>query len=96
MVLLSLLPVGLLQAWASVNTGMWYARSAEFLQTDLMETLRWMRVVGDTIFAVGIIGLGWFVLGLKTGHSIDRSTEAPFRDDPDSMNPRREAVTAVE
>jgi nitric oxide reductase subunit B len=96
MVLLSLLPVGLMQAWASVNTGMWYARSAEFLQTDLMETLRWMRVVGDTIFALGIMGLGWFVLGLKTGHSIDRTTEAPFRDDPDVMNAHRETVTAVE
>ena len=35
---------------------MWYARSAEFLQTDLMETLRWLRVVGDTIFALGIMG----------------------------------------
>ena len=35
MVLLSLLPVGLLQTWASVEHGMWYARSAEFLQTPL-------------------------------------------------------------
>ncbi len=70
MVLLSLLPVGLMQAWASVEHGMWYARSAEFLQTDLMQTLRWMRVVGDTIFAAGILSLGWFVLGLKTGWSL--------------------------
>src|SRR5690606_40119397 len=49
MVLLSLLPVGLMQAWASIEHGMWYARSAEFLQTDLMQTLRWLRVIGDTI-----------------------------------------------
>jgi len=70
MVLLSLLPVGLTQAWASVEHGMWYARSAEFLQTPLMETLRWLRVVGDTIFATGVIALGWFVLGLKTGWSL--------------------------
>lgn len=74
MVLLSLLPVGLMQLWASVTHGMWYARSAEFLQTDLMDTLRWMRVIGDTIFAVGIVGLGWFTLGLKTGWSITRPT----------------------
>jgi nitric oxide reductase subunit B len=33
MVLLSLLPVGLLQTWASVEHGYWYARSPEFLQT---------------------------------------------------------------
>ncbi len=71
MVLLSLLPVGLLQAWASVEHGMWYARSAEFMQTSLMNSLRWLRVIGDTIFALGSISLGWFVLGLKTGWSLE-------------------------
>ncbi|MCK9589965.1 MAG: cbb3-type cytochrome c oxidase subunit I, partial [Terrimicrobiaceae bacterium] len=71
MVLLSLLPVGLLQTWASVEHGMWYARSAEFLQNGPMETLRWLRVIGDTIFAVGILTLGWFVVGLKTGWSLE-------------------------
>lgn len=70
MVLLSDLPRGLLQAWASVNDGMWMARSAEFTQTDLMDTLRWLRVIGDTVFAVGVLALGWFVLGLKTGWSV--------------------------
>ncbi len=69
MVLISVLPVGLLQTWASVEHGMWYARSAEFLQTGLMNVLRWLRVVGDTIFAAGVVVLGWFVLGLKTGWS---------------------------
>jgi nitric oxide reductase subunit B len=70
MVLLSLLPVGLLQTWASVEHGLWYARSAEFLQTDLMNLLRWLRVIGDTLFAAGAVALGWFVLGLKTGWSL--------------------------
>lgn len=73
MVLVSLLSVGLLQTWASVEHGMWYARSAEFLQTPLMEKLRWLRVLGDTIFALGALGLGWFVLGLKTGWSFAKS-----------------------
>jgi nitric oxide reductase subunit B len=71
MVVLSLLPVGLLQAWASVEHGMWFARSAEFMQTPLMQNLRWMRVIGDTVFAVGVVSLGWFVLGLKTGWSLE-------------------------
>jgi len=70
MVLISVLPVGLLQTWASVEHGMWYARSAEFLQTPLMDRLRWMRVIGDSIFAIGVLSLGWFVLGLKTGWSL--------------------------
>ncbi|HEY3930283.1 MAG TPA: nitric-oxide reductase large subunit [Candidatus Koribacter sp.] len=73
MVLISLLPVGLMQAWASVEYGTWYARSAEFLNTPLMTTLKWMRIPGDTIFAVGALFLGWFVLGLLTGHSYARN-----------------------
>ncbi|MCA9444253.1 MAG: hypothetical protein KC964_25905, partial [Candidatus Omnitrophica bacterium] len=58
-----------------VDSGLWYARSAEFLQTDLMETLRWMRVIGDTIFALGVVALGWFVLGLKTGWSLSENVD---------------------
>jgi nitric oxide reductase subunit B len=70
MVVVSLLPVGLMQTWASVDKGYWYARSPEFLHTEVMQTLRWLRVPGDTIFAVGAIVLVLFVAGLKTGHSI--------------------------
>ncbi len=72
MVLISLLPIGLMQTWAAVEYGTWYARSAEFLQTGHMDTLRWMRVIGDTIFAIGAFILGYFVLGLVMGHSYDR------------------------
>ncbi len=35
-----------------------------------MDTIRWLRVIGDTIFAVGVLALGWFVIGLKTGWSV--------------------------
>lgn len=76
MVVLSLLPVGLMQTWASVEHGMWYARSAQFLQTDLMQTLRWMRVFGDVVFSIGIASLAWFVLGLVTGWSIQPQPDA--------------------
>ena len=69
-VILSLLPVGLAQTWASVEHGMWYARSAEFLQTPVLDTFRWLRVIGDTIFAIGILAFGWFHLGLSTGWSV--------------------------
>lgn len=77
MVVLSLLPVGLLQAWASVEHGMWYARSADFLQTDLLQNLRWLRAIGDTVFAVGVLALGWFVAGLATGWSLRHETARP-------------------
>ncbi|NQU55450.1 MAG: nitric-oxide reductase large subunit [Bacteroidetes bacterium] len=72
MVLISVLPVGLLQTVASVQYGTWYARSAEFMQQPHMETLRWLRVIGDTIFAVGVAALVWFVAGLLFGWSIDK------------------------
>jgi nitric oxide reductase subunit B len=73
MCILSLLPVGLMQTWASVEHGYWYARSGEFLQTPLMQNLRWMRVPGDTLFFLGALALVIFVAGLKTGHSFRRS-----------------------
>jgi nitric oxide reductase subunit B len=44
----------------------------EFMQDPTLETLRWMRVIGDVIFAAGVVALGWFVLGLKTGWSFEK------------------------
>jgi nitric oxide reductase subunit B len=72
MVLISVLPVGLLQTVASVQHGMWYARSAEFLQQPFMDTLRWLRVIGDTIFAAGVVALVYFVAGLVFGWSVKK------------------------
>jgi nitric oxide reductase subunit B len=69
MCILSLLPVGLMQTWASVEHGYWYARSSEFMQSPLLQTLRWWRVPGDTVFFLGAVALVVFVAGLKTGHS---------------------------
>jgi nitric oxide reductase subunit B len=69
MVILSVLPVGLLQTWAAVDRGYWYARSAEFLHTPLMNGLRWMRVLGDTVFAAGAIAFVIAVARLTAGRS---------------------------
>jgi nitric oxide reductase subunit B len=74
MMILSPLPIGILQARASIEYGTWYARSAEFLQTPLMQALRWMRVPGDLLFSIGAALLGWFVLGLLTGHSYQKKS----------------------
>ncbi len=75
MCVISLLPVGLLQTAASVEHGYWYARSSEFMKTDLMQTLRWLRVPGDTVFFLGAVVLVLFVAGLKTGHSFKKNAE---------------------
>lgn len=63
-IVLSLLPVGLMQTYQSVSVGYWSARSSEFMQTDLMQTLRWMRMIGDSIFALGAIAFVYFALNL--------------------------------
>ncbi|MBI3564133.1 MAG: nitric-oxide reductase large subunit [Elusimicrobia bacterium] len=81
MCVLSLLPVGLMQTAASVDKGYWYARSAEFLQGPTMSFLRWMRVPGDTVFALGALGLVVFVAGLAGGWSYaEPTTPAPARE----------------
>ena len=69
MVALSVLPVGILQAVASIDHGTWYARSAEFMQQPHMQTLRWLRVPGDVIFSIGALAMAWFITGLMTGSS---------------------------
>lgn len=72
MVTISVLPIGILQTIASIEHGMWYARSADFLQQPIMQTFKWLRAVGDIIFAAGTISLAIFVIGLKTGWSIEK------------------------
>jgi nitric oxide reductase subunit B len=73
MCVLSLLPVGLMQTAASVEHGYWYARSAEFMQTPIVQNLRWMRVPGDTLFFLGAVALVVFVAGLRSGRSFKGS-----------------------
>jgi nitric oxide reductase subunit B len=73
MIVISLLPVGFMQTVASVGHGMWYARSADFMQQPLLQKFRWLRVIGDTVFAVGALALAVFVIGLRTGISVDKS-----------------------
>lgn len=71
----SLLPMGLMQTWASVEHGYWYARSSEFMQTPIMQNLRWLRVPGDTIFFLGAVALVIFVAGIATGRSFQRTAD---------------------
>lgn len=68
MIVTSLLPIGLIQFYASVTEGMWYARSEEFMQQSLLQTLRWIRTFGDMVFIVGAFAIAWQVVtGLSQG-----------------------------
>ncbi|OHB38407.1 MAG: nitric oxide reductase large subunit [Phenylobacterium sp. RIFCSPHIGHO2_01_FULL_70_10] len=64
MVFLSLLPQGVVQAWASIGTGLWHARSAEVIHSPLMEMLVWLRVPGDIVFSFGALTLAVFAFNL--------------------------------
>ena len=46
-------------------------------QQPLLQKLRWLRVIGDSIFALGAIGIGWFVIGLKGGWSLQGKQAEP-------------------
>ncbi len=62
MVFMSLLPAGIFQAWHSVTTGLWYARSSEIVHSTFMEAMVWLRVPGDLVFAAGAFFLAAYAL----------------------------------
>jgi nitric oxide reductase subunit B len=61
MTFLSLLPQGLWQTYASVKHYYAFARSAEFVHSNIMEGLVWARVPGDVIFSIGVFAFALFV-----------------------------------
>ncbi|HWJ02475.1 MAG TPA: cbb3-type cytochrome c oxidase subunit I, partial [Verrucomicrobiae bacterium] len=63
MFLASLLPVGILQFMASYSKGLWYARSPEFYNQQIVRWLGEIRIVPDSIIiALGAIPLLLFFL----------------------------------
>ncbi|HEY1062026.1 MAG TPA: cbb3-type cytochrome c oxidase subunit I [Daejeonella sp.] len=70
MVLLDLFPAGILQFQTVTERGLWFARSAEFIDSTAFQNLTWLRIIGGSMFTLGgVIPLMWFVLkgakGLK-------------------------------
>ena len=58
MVVSNLFPGGVLQLLDVLRHGYWHARSREFLDTPLVQTLEWMRMPGDVVFiACGVVPL---------------------------------------
>ncbi|WP_339799963.1 nitric-oxide reductase large subunit [uncultured Marinobacter sp.] len=62
MLFTSLLPIGIIQFVASASEGLWYARSEAFMQTDILQTLRWVRTIGDVVFIIGALAVTWQVV----------------------------------
>jgi nitric oxide reductase subunit B len=84
MVFLSLLPAGIYQAWASVTQGLWYARSPAVIHSGIMETLVWLRVPGDIVFAGGALLLAIYALRLLRRPA--REAKAGFAGKPATQN----------
>jgi len=64
MVFMSLLPAGIYQAYWSVTEGLWLARAPAIVHSGVMETLVWLRVPGDIVFAIGAGFLAVYALKL--------------------------------
>jgi nitric oxide reductase subunit B len=58
MIVITLVPIGVLQAIESFNNGFWSARSLGFYQQPIVKTLLWIRMAPDTVFiALGALPL---------------------------------------
>jgi len=63
MVLLDLFPSGIYQFNAVVEKGLWFARSAEFIDSVPFQTMTWLRSIGGVLFLFGgVIPLLWFLV----------------------------------
>ncbi|MEO5680134.1 MAG: cbb3-type cytochrome c oxidase subunit I [Acidimicrobiales bacterium] len=49
----TLLPLGILQLYHSVDAGYYQARSSEFLTSSISTSLEWLRLPGDILFIMG-------------------------------------------
>ena len=67
MIFFALLPAGLWQTYNVSQFGYWFARSAEFIHSPAMETLVWLRVPGDIVFAFGALALSIAIGGVYFG-----------------------------
>jgi nitric oxide reductase subunit B len=56
MLFATLLPLGVLQLFHSVDAGYYDARTLEFITSDTNAILEWLRLPGDVLFIVGGVG----------------------------------------
>ncbi|MDN5558810.1 MAG: cbb3-type cytochrome c oxidase subunit I [Ruaniaceae bacterium] len=68
MVFATLLPLGVLQLWHSVNEGYYEARTLGYISQPGNAILEWMRMPGDVVFLLGILPFVWITwLGVRHG-----------------------------
>ncbi|WP_460796581.1 nitric-oxide reductase large subunit [Nocardioides pacificus] len=74
MVFVTLLPLGVLQLWHSVNEGYYEARALGYITEPGNAVLEWMRMPGDVIFILGGILPFLWITWLGVRHGIKATT----------------------
>jgi nitric oxide reductase subunit B len=89
MVLLDLFPAGILQLQAVAERGLWFARSAEFVEGNAFQLLTLMRIIGGALFTLGgLLPFTWFIVKGKRKARQDKAVTTP------PLKPTKETMSA--
>ena len=70
----TLLPLGLIQLYKSVDSGYFAARTLEFLTNDTNKVIEWIRFPGDVLFIVGGVVPLLYICYLGVRYRVKRET----------------------
>ena len=70
----TLLPLGILQLYKSVNDGYFEARELKFLTNDTNALLEWLRLPGDIVFIGGGAIPALYIAYIGIRHTVKRTT----------------------
>ena len=99
MVFVTLLPLGVLQLYHSVNDGYFEARSLGYITRPGNSVLEWLRLPGDVILIVGgvlpFIWIAWIALrNFRSGTTADELPEYPLYTESGTEGQANSAVSA--
>ena len=77
----TLLPLGLIQLYESVDAGYYAARSLEFLTNDTNALIEWIRLPGDILFIAGGVVPLLYICYLGVRHRVKATT----REEPEEI-----------
>jgi nitric oxide reductase subunit B len=70
----TLLPLGILQLYESVNHGYFEARELDFLTNDTNALIEWLRLPGDIVFIAGGALPTLYIAYIGIRHTVKRVT----------------------
>src|SRR6476469_9733570 len=78
----TLLPLGILQLYKSVNSGYFEARQLKFLSNHTNAVIEWLRLPGDIIFIVGGAVPALYIAYVGIRHTVKRVVLDELEDIP--------------